>query len=130
MKFADLEHEDDASHIEGRGSSLSDWYRSVREIPIADLDLGDLCRAVRQRLFIAHVLPIAVSYLETDVLAGDDYDGQLISSLHALTQVDWRNCPAEAQRTEQILRGALAKGQLISSSRADATVILDVISKL
>ena len=76
------------------------------------------------------MLPIAVSYVEADVLSGDDYDGQLISSLQALTHDDWSKCATEARRTEQILRGALANEQLISGARADATAILGVISKL
>jgi hypothetical protein len=130
MKFSDLETKDDASLINNQSSPLTDWYRSIRNVPIAEMELGDLCRAIRQRLFIAHVLPVAVTSLATDVLAGDDYEGQLLSSLKVLIHDDWTSRVEEAQRTDKVLRTALGNGQLTPELERDALSILAAISGL
>lgn len=62
-------------------SSLSEWYLSVRDTDFDNLEVGDVCRALRQDLFIADLLTIATRFLSEDVLTGDRYDGELISAL-------------------------------------------------
>lgn len=71
-------------------SSLTKWYLSVRDIPLDMLDVGDVCRALRQNLFVSEVLPIAVALLEDDVLAGELYDGELIVALAGLNAGYWQ----------------------------------------
>lgn len=36
----------------GGSSPLETWYRRIRTAPIRDMELSDLCRAVRQRLYL------------------------------------------------------------------------------
>lgn len=65
-------------------SSLDEWFSSILDIPIDELDVGDVARAIRQGVFLAEVLPKAEVILRKDPLAGEDYDGQLISSIASL----------------------------------------------
>jgi len=74
---------------ESSPSSLTDWYLSVREVPLEELSIGDLCRAIRQRLFITSLLPIASKSVSNDVMAGDLYDGELLVALSALHKDEW-----------------------------------------
>lgn len=65
-------------------SSLDEWFSSIIDIPLDELEVGDVARAIRQDLFLADVLPKAETILKQDPLAGEDYDGQLISSISSL----------------------------------------------
>ncbi|MHB2138636.1 contact-dependent growth inhibition system immunity protein [Pseudomonas monsensis] len=70
-------------------SSLSEWYLSVRDTDFDNLEVGDVCRALRQDLFIADLLTIATRFLSEDVLTGDRYDGGLISALADIKADYW-----------------------------------------
>lgn len=65
-------------------SSLDEWFNGILDIPLNELDVGDVARAIRQELFLAEILPRAEVILRQDPLAGEDYDGQLISSIVSL----------------------------------------------
>ncbi|GAA5185476.1 hypothetical protein GCM10025771_41400 [Niveibacterium umoris] len=84
MRFCDLEAEQAHDTIERDTSSLGAWYRDVRTCEITDLSEWDLCRAVRQRLFLNHVLPVALALTVRDVNAGGAYDGELVHDLASL----------------------------------------------
>ena len=71
-------------------SSLSDWYTSVRDLSLDELDVGDVCRCIRQDVFVSDVLPFAISMLHEDVLAGDFYDGELVTAPARLGERFWR----------------------------------------
>ena len=58
-------------------SSLELWYERIQDTPIDVLPIGDLCRACRQDLFPAQVLPVAIARLMEDPTAGNLYDGEL-----------------------------------------------------
>ncbi|MDR1423472.1 MAG: hypothetical protein LBI92_02530 [Azoarcus sp.] len=74
-------------------SSLTDWYLSVRDIPFDQLSVEDLCRAVRQDLFVEKLLPVIVDHLEQDVFMGYMYDGEMLSALVGMNVGFWRrNC--------------------------------------
>ncbi|MCL6359258.1 hypothetical protein EXT49_04320 [Pectobacterium polaris] len=66
-------------------SSLDEWFSSIIDVSLDELDVGDVARAIRQDLFLADVLPKAETILKQDPLAGEDYDGQLISSISSLS---------------------------------------------
>ncbi|QXI02801.1 hypothetical protein HV782_012715 [Pseudomonas monsensis] len=70
-------------------SSLSEWYLSVRDTDFDNLEVGDVCRALRQDLFIADLLTFATRFLSEDVLTGDRYDGELISALADIKADYW-----------------------------------------
>lgn len=100
MTFRDLEKESPVDwQSEDNPSSLTEWYLSVRDTPIDLLDLGDVCRALRQNLFVSEVLPIAVALLGDDVLAGDRYDGELIAALAGLDAKYWKENKGAANLT-------------------------------
>lgn len=67
-----------------RRSSLDEWFSSILDVPIDELEVGDVARAIRQDIFLTEVLPKAEDILRKDPLAGEDYDGQLISSIATL----------------------------------------------
>ncbi|MGY2292798.1 contact-dependent growth inhibition system immunity protein [Pseudomonas sp. SDO528_S397] len=91
MKFRDLEKGVSVGWLpEEKFSSLTEWYISVRDIHLNQLGVGDICRALRQDLFVSEVLPVAVALLNDDVLAGERYDGELVAALSGLSPRYWQ----------------------------------------
>lgn len=91
MKFRDLEKKTSVGWVpEDKPSSLTEWYISVRDIHLNQLGVGDVCRALRQDLFVSEVLPVAVALLNDDVLAGESYDGELVAALSGLSRRYWQ----------------------------------------
>jgi len=89
--FRDLETESMAKfQPETPLSSLAGWYATVRDTPLDMLEVGGLCRAIRQKLCLPEVLPLAVEFLRSDVLGGYKYDGELIVCLSGLNGEVWR----------------------------------------
>ncbi|MCL6326972.1 contact-dependent growth inhibition system immunity protein [Pectobacterium polaris] len=62
-------------------SSLDLWFERVIDIPLENLAVEDLCRAIRQELFIEQLIPRVLEVLNEDPLAGEYYDGELIAAL-------------------------------------------------
>jgi CDI immunity proteins len=56
---------------------------------LADFGDEDLCIAVRQQLFLEHVVPVAVYRLQQNPLAGKKYDGELIVALKSVPRDYW-----------------------------------------
>jgi ATP-dependent helicase/DNAse subunit B len=52
-------------------SSLEQWFERVIDIPIEELSVEDLCRAIRQDLFIDQLMPRVLKVLEEEPLAGN-----------------------------------------------------------
>lgn len=69
-------------------SSLEQWFERVIDIPIDELTIGDLCRAIRQELFVKQLMPVAFNFLKEDPLAGENYDGELITALSTMKDKD------------------------------------------
>ncbi|WP_459614199.1 contact-dependent growth inhibition system immunity protein [Dickeya oryzae] len=69
-------------------SSLDMWFESVLDVPIDSLALKDLCRAIRQKVYVNQLIPRALSVLIEDPLAGEYYDGELIAALSTLDNDD------------------------------------------
>lgn len=120
MKFRDLEKGTPIGWLsEDKPSSLTEWYLSVRDIHLSRLGVGDVCRAIRQDLFVREILPVAIALLNDDVLAGERYDGELVAALSGLSQKYWQeNAIAAYQAT-----CALAKVEKISN---DTDLLRDV----
>ena len=87
ITFQQMEVDDGVMHNER--SSLGDWYQSIRMLPIGELSVGDLARAVRQKLFLRVIILEVFKRLLEDPLAGEQFDGELIASLGSLTSADW-----------------------------------------
>jgi hypothetical protein len=70
-------------------SSLSNWYQDVRDKPIdqfMDKDFGIACR---QQVYMEFVVPVLLSRLKSEPLAGDMYDGELLIAIAALPKQFW-----------------------------------------
>lgn len=65
-------------------SSLEQWFERVIDIPIEELSVEDLCRAIRQELCIAQLMPRVLEVITDDPLAGEYYDGELIAALSTI----------------------------------------------
>jgi len=72
-------------------SSLEKWFEHVIDIPIDELAVEDLCRAIRQRLCIDQLMTRALKILSEDPLAGEYYDGELISALLMIKEEDLKD---------------------------------------
>lgn len=86
------------------GSSLGQWYLGVRDRPLHEMGIGDICRAIRQDVFVEAVMPLAEGYLAEDIWAGDLYDGELVAALASLRQDNWVERLAEPDRLLMNLR--------------------------
>src|SRR5579885_3320983 len=71
--------------------SLPAWYKSIREVPLDELSIGDIGRAIRQNIHLGHVVPLALHRLLSEPLAGDMYDGELLASLKSVPREYWAN---------------------------------------
>jgi hypothetical protein len=74
---------------DGGDSALDHWYRTIRDVPLAELPIADLARACRQGLFPEDVVPVAVGRLREDPTAGDQYGGELLASLRGVPEGYW-----------------------------------------
>lgn len=104
-------------------SSLTDWYLSIRDVQLNELTIRDLCLALRQDLFSKEITPYAIEALKIDILAGEKYDGELISAIGTLPKAFWKNNPIAKNNTLEILDNA-------EPSRMDADILRDVSSLL
>ena len=78
---------------------LQEWFRAVYEKPLGEFSLHDVARACAQGLYVEYIVPLALDALGDDPLAGDLYDGDLMSSLSSV--------PADFWRTHELLRDSL-----------------------
>ncbi|WP_415260030.1 contact-dependent growth inhibition system immunity protein [Pseudomonas chlororaphis] len=88
---------------ESEPSSLTQWYLSVRDIPIEKLGLEDLCRALRQDLFSLELLPIAIDILSKNLFSGFFDDGELLALINDLPSIYWFDNKFLAQRLLSVL---------------------------
>ncbi|CAI1694641.1 Uncharacterised protein [Serratia quinivorans] len=65
-------------------SPLELWFESVLDVPIEELTVEDLCRAVRQDVCVSHLMPRILAVMTEDPLAGEYYDGELIAALSGI----------------------------------------------
>jgi hypothetical protein len=85
-------------------SRLEVWYESVRDVPIDKFGAEDLCRAIRQDLFLEHVLPSALTLLEREPLAGALFDGELASCISRIPPAFWSRVPSLQERAKAQLQ--------------------------
>lgn len=67
-------------------SSLEQWFGRVIDIPLDELAVEDLCRAIRQDLCIDQLMPRVLVVMRDDPLAGEYYDGELIAALSTVKE--------------------------------------------
>lgn len=106
-------------------SSLDEWFSSILDVPIDELEVGDVARAIRQDIFLAEILPKAEIILRKDPLAGEDYDGQLISSIASLNYDEIKSALPYIQNISSFLNQ-------LDKTDLDSQVVMDIekINKL
>ncbi|WP_312215453.1 contact-dependent growth inhibition system immunity protein [Pantoea vagans] len=67
-------------------SPLELWFEGVIDTPIEELTVEDLCRAIRQEICIAQLMPRVLAILKNDPLAGEYYDGELIAAISTIKE--------------------------------------------
>lgn len=98
---------------------IDEWFDEIIDIPLSELLVGDISRLIRQQVFICEILPYALNILSLDPLAGDSYDGQLISSLATLTTSDIEKCSFSFDGIKKIINQ-------IDKSLLDTNLLLDI----
>jgi hypothetical protein len=102
--------------------ALDEWYRSIRDIPLHDLPIGDIARSVRQCLFPDFVVPVAIRHLQENPLAGDLYDGELLVSLRNVDDDFWKRREELKSELAWVL-SRIDTGELHSDVVADVNAI-------
>lgn len=102
-----------------RRSSLDEWFSSILDVPIDELEVGDVARAIRQDVFLTEVLPKAEDILRKDPLAGEDYDGQLISSIATLNYDEVKSALPSLKRISALLNQ-------LDKTELDSQVVIDI----
>jgi len=101
-------------------SSLDEWFSSILDIPIDQLKVGDVAKAIRQNIFLDEVLPKAETILKTDPLAGEYYDGELISSIAALSLDEIKFALSSLQRISAFLNQ-------LDKTELDKQMVIDIL---
>jgi len=108
----------------GEEYPLPAWYRSVREIPLEELGVEDICKACRQQIHPEYVVPIVLRLLQSEPLAGEMYDGELLVSLKSIPPNYWSKHPDEAQVLKSVVEQALQIRTTTNDLRQDAEELL------
>jgi len=117
--FRELLLINEVDYKKNQRSSLDEWFDGVLDISLDKLDVGDVARAIRQELFLKEVLPRAEAILRQDPLAGEDYEGQLISSIASLNSNEARTVLPNLLRIVSYLNQ-------LDKSTFDSQVIKDI----
>lgn len=104
LTFRDLDH--DVACL-GGDTALDEWYKSVRDIPLVDLDDECLARALRQQLFLPSIVPQAIARLQANPLAGSQYEGELLAAIGTIPASFWTDDKIHAHQTKNIVNGLL-----------------------
>lgn len=127
LTFAMLDHEKgipDPLPAAGEEYPLPAWYRAIRETPIEELGLEDMCKACRQQIHVEHVVPIALRVLQSEPLAGEMYDGELLASLKSIPPDYWPAHRPEAAMLKAICERTRRQVSLSEDVRQDVAELL------
>jgi hypothetical protein len=90
-------------------SSLELWFEKARYKKLGQLTIDDICRCLRQNIAIDILVPYALRSLEKDILAGDQYDGELASALEQLEKKYWHDNQGMKIKFIEIMTGGLSQ---------------------
>lgn len=88
-------------------SSLGAWYESVRDTPIARFSCNDLCISCRQQVNVAAVMPVVISLLRDEPLAGVKYDGELFVAVTHIDRAYWSDHPLQLHEIMVVAKGLI-----------------------
>lgn len=104
--FESLDERKGIAHLPSQAGDeypLPEWHRKVYRTPLKDLELEDLCRAIRQRIHHEELVPIALLRLAREPLAGDVIEGELLVALRAVDEEYWSRHREEAEKCRGIV---------------------------
>jgi len=105
LSFAILDREKGVPELPpatGEEYPLPAWYRAIRETPLEELTVEDIAKACRQQIHVEHVVPIALRLLQSEPLAGEMYDGELLVSIKSVPTDFWSAHKTEAAALKSI----------------------------
>lgn len=85
---------------------LPTWYRSICHKPLSNLGVEDICRACRQRIHPEYIVPLAIQMLQSDPIAGEMYEGELLMSLANIPGEYWLSHSDDRNKVDVILTEA------------------------
>jgi CDI immunity proteins len=108
----------------GEEYPLPAWYRAVRELPLNELGVEDICKACRQNIHPEQVVPLALGLLESEPLTGEMFDGELLLSLGSIPVDYWSSHESERLSLKSVIEAALGLDTIAVDVRRDAEELL------
>lgn len=105
--FIEIEKIEGVNYSYDGNSPLSNWYHGLRKIPISEFCVEDLCKCIRQNIYIAHIIIYVINVLKNNSLAGEIYDGELAVSLKTIDSAFWVNHIVEKNQIKEILLNSI-----------------------
>ena len=94
LRIIEIERMNGISYDEihqGEGS-LPQWYKSIRNCKVSQLNEGDLARLIRQDFYLDFIVAESIERLYKDPLLGEQFDGELIEALAMkVSRLFWKN---------------------------------------
>ena|ERR1700722_464020 len=119
----------DLPPCKGEEFPLPAWYRAVRDTPLEDLTIEDICRACRQHIHLEEVVPIGLRLLQIDALTGEMYDGELLASLEPVAVEYWSAHPSQAAIVKSICEEFGKREDEPEELRRDVANLLKKVSR-
>ncbi|HFK5794497.1 contact-dependent growth inhibition system immunity protein [Enterobacter asburiae] len=107
-------------------SSLELWFERIIDVPIEELTVEELCRAIRQKLCIDQLMPRVLEVLTEEPLAGEYYDGELITALSTIKAEDLRGQKNTFTQIRQLIN-QLSPSDINDDLRKDILKINQII---
>lgn len=107
-------------------SPLELWFERIIDVPIEELTVEDLCRAIRQKLCIDQLMPRVLEVLTEEPLAGEYYDGELITALSTIKAEDLRGQKNTFTQIRQLIN-QLSPSDINDDLRKDILKINQII---
>ncbi|WP_368540821.1 contact-dependent growth inhibition system immunity protein [Enterobacter soli] len=107
-------------------SPLELWFERIIDVPIEELTVEDLCRAIRQKLCIDQLMPRVLEVLTEEPLAGEYYDGELITALSTVKAEDLRGQKNTFTQIRQLIN-QLSPSDINDDLRKDILKINQII---
>lgn len=107
-------------------SPLELWLERIIDVPIEELTVEDLCRAIRQKLCIDQLMPRVLEVLTEEPLAGEYYEGELITALSTIKAEDLRGQKNTFTQIRQLIN-QLSPSDINDDPRKDILKINQII---
>ncbi|HEY3857555.1 MAG TPA: contact-dependent growth inhibition system immunity protein [Verrucomicrobiae bacterium] len=112
----------------GEEYPLPAWYRSIRDVPLDELGIEDISKAIRQNIHLENVVPLALRRLQTEPLAGEMYEGELLASFKCIPADYWSKHPTERQSLNLVISAVLQEAEVTDTIRQDADELLHTVA--